>query len=72
MASDLENLQTAYTNVCTKLADVTASPKPSYSVDGKSVSWGEHYKQLTTLRDDLKKAIVNEEGPFESRISGWT
>jgi hypothetical protein len=46
MPTPLDNLRAAYANLCTQLAEVTADPRPSYSTDGKSVSWEEHYNGL--------------------------
>lgn len=70
MATEAENLATALANVATKLAEVTSNPKPSYSVDGRSVSWGDYYKSLVALRDSLKAALIDAEGPYERHIQG--
>jgi hypothetical protein len=55
MASDLENMQTALANVSAKIAEITANVKPSYSIDGQSVSWSEYYRSLM----DTRKAIID-------------
>lgn len=31
----------------TRLSELLASPKPSYSIDGQSVSWGDYHERLT-------------------------
>ena len=70
MATEAENLQTALDNVAAKLAAITADPKPSYSIDGQSISWGTYYKDLVALRDALKLALIDAEGPFEHHVTG--
>lgn len=70
MATEAQNLQTSLEAVAAKLAEVTANPKPSYSIDGQSVSWGEYYGSLVKLRNELKLAVIDAEGPFEYRITG--
>lgn len=46
MPTVLENLQTAQSNIATKIADVTANPKPNYSIDGQSVSHADYLRTL--------------------------
>ena len=46
MPTLLENLQTARDNMAARLAEITASPKPSYSIDGQAFSWTEYMKFL--------------------------
>lgn len=55
MATPLENLQTTYANICQQLADMTADPKPSYSSNGRSVSWGEHFNNLKAAVEEMRK-----------------
>lgn len=54
MATPLQNLQTAYAQICAQLADMTASPKPSYSNNGRSISWGEHFNSLMEAKKKLE------------------
>jgi hypothetical protein len=46
MPTTAENLQTAYDNYATILADISESPKPTYSLDGQSFSWTEYQRFL--------------------------
>ena len=39
-------LQTALESMVMALATAAANPKPNYSVDGQSVSWGEYIRML--------------------------
>lgn len=52
----------------TRLAETLANPKPSYSIDGQSVSWAEYQKMLQeTIRWADEQAAVDA-GPYESII----
>lgn len=42
-------------NIAKRIREITSDPKPTYSVDGQSISWGEY---LTTLTNQLK--VVEE------------
>lgn len=55
----LESLVTAYKAAC-------AAPKPSYSIDGQSVSWGEYLKML---QDGIKATseLLGTFNPIEER-----
>ncbi len=53
MATTYELLTTALANVNAQIAQITARPKPTYSADGQSVSWGEHFRNL----NDMAKLI---------------
>jgi hypothetical protein len=68
MATEAENIATALANVAQQLADLTANPKPSYSVSGpkgsRSVSWGEHMNNLLALQKQLRDQLVKVSGPY--------
>jgi len=38
--------QTIKTQTLSMIAEMTASPKPSYNVDGQSIQWTDYLKQL--------------------------
>lgn len=63
MATEAENLQTALTNIAQQLADLTENPKPSYSENGRSISWGEHMNNLLALQEKLRGQLVKASGP---------
>jgi len=69
MANDLANLQLIKSNILARLVDLSANPKPNYSIEGKSVSWGSYFesltKQLTTINE-----LLQSEQPFEYRSYG--
>jgi hypothetical protein len=68
--SEQEDLATIAENIRAILVEITANPKPSYSINGKSVSW-ESYK--TSLMNDLRSLReMSNEDPFEISSIGYT
>lgn len=59
MATNAENLATAYAAVCAALA--TGAGKPDYSINGQSVSW----TSLLKMERELREALAAANGPFE-------
>lgn len=55
MPTPLDDLRASYQQLCAKLAEVTANPKPTYSEKGRSVSWDQHrasiLEQIKSLRE---------------------
>ena len=41
-----------------------ANPKPTYSIDGQSVSWNQYRDSLFKNLDDINKRMIESE-PFE-------
>lgn len=65
MATRLENLIAARDGFTAQLADIAAGPKkPSYNIDGQSVSWTQYYQFLMKSIDDLD-AKINAADPYE-------
>ncbi|MCX7425366.1 MAG: hypothetical protein NTW96_07035 [Planctomycetia bacterium] len=71
MPSDLEQLQTIRSQALAILADVTANPKPSYSLDGQTVSWGDYLAKLRETIDWCERKLAGCE-PFEIHSRGTT
>ncbi len=72
MASYADNLTTAKNNIAAQLAAMTLNPKPSYSIDGESVSWGEHFTNLTNQLLVIEQRLQMADGGFEVRSIGET
>jgi hypothetical protein len=68
VATSAENLQTMLDEIDAQLLTMTASPKPTYSIDGMSVSWGDHFKTLMEARKTIRELLILEEGPAEARV----
>ena len=63
-AEDLQNFQTAKSQMIANLMQITATPKPNYSIGGQSISWSEYQKMLL---DGIQAANETEQqlsGPF--------
>lgn len=65
MATRAENLTTALNNVAVLIRDLTADPKPDYSVDGKSYSWSSYLSMLLSQQKALEDALARATGPYE-------
>lgn len=65
MATEAQNITTALEAIATQLVELTVDPKPSYSENGRSVSWGEHFNNLLALQKQLRDQLQKSGGPFE-------
>lgn len=70
MPTDAENLATIRSNLLTYIASVTANPKPTYSIDGQSVSWDDHLASLWKQLESLDEQIATAGGPYEVHSQG--
>lgn len=52
----------------TRLAETLANPKPSYSIDGQSVSWTEYQKMLQETIRWADEQAATDAGPYESIV----
>jgi hypothetical protein len=71
MPTNLENLKTIRSQILQELADLTASRKPTYSVDGQTFSWNDYRSRLLSDLREVDAQIAAEE-PLESRTQGYT
>jgi hypothetical protein len=62
----------ALANIDAKILSITANPKPNYSIDGQTVSWGDFLKQLMDARQNLTELINIDQGPQEVVWEGVT
>jgi len=62
MTDSLDQLQTIRSQTLARIAEITAEPKPSYNIDGQSVSWNDYLK---TLRETVSwcDRMINAENP---------
>lgn len=64
MATNRANLEAALASLSAKIAEAAADPKPNYSVDGQTVSWGDYLKQLQDAYNRTEQMLIVDE-PFE-------
>ena len=51
-------------NLAQQLAAITASPKPTYDVDGDSIPWTEYHAMLTAQIANISK-LIQAADPYE-------
>ena len=71
MPSDLEQLHTIKSQSLAVIAQITATPKPTYQIDGQTVSWGDYLSKLQATIDWAEAKLAGAE-PFEIRSRGTT
>ena len=71
MPNDLEHLQTIKSQTLALIAELTANPKPTYSLDGQTVSWSQYLATLQATVDWCERKLSGEE-PFEIHSQGIT
>lgn len=71
MATDAANLATIKSNALERLAELSASPKPSYSIDGQQFSWAEYQKLLMDQVAWCDQQLAAET-PVEVITQGYT
>jgi hypothetical protein len=67
-AEDLEEIRD---NLIAAIKTATASPKPNYSIDGQSVSWGTYLDSLWARLRDVETQIAST-SPVEIVSRGTT
>ncbi len=59
------DLDQAIANISSAIKEITASPKPNYTVDGQIVAWGDYLDTLTTKLASLIKTKQLIGGPYQ-------
>ena len=59
------NIAQAITNISETIKEITANPKPNYTVDGQTVNWADYLDTLTTKLASLLKTQQLLGGPFQ-------
>ena len=72
MATDAEQLATIKTQTLAIIVTITASPKPTYNIDGQEVEWAEYLAQLQSTIAWVDKQAVQAGGPYEVHSQGYT
>ena len=71
MPSDSEQIRSIRSQTLAIIAELTAHPKPTYYIDGQSVSWNDYLAGLQATVDWCERKLAGEE-PFEIRSQGIT
>jgi hypothetical protein len=65
MTTPGDDLGVAIANITAQIREITANPKPDYSIDGQSVSWASYLSMLNSQLIALQQAKQSLEGPFQ-------
>ncbi len=66
MLTDLKQLETIRSQTLAQLLDLRANPKPTYSIDGQTVSWTDYARSLQETIDWCDTKLLGL-APFEIR-----
>ncbi|MDO4557476.1 MAG: hypothetical protein Q4C47_00725 [Planctomycetia bacterium] len=55
--NELSQIELIRSQILNNIAEITASPKPDYTLDGQSVSWSEYLNQLQKTLDWCNERI---------------
>ena len=69
MTSDKQQIEQIRSLTLQQLVDLRANPKPSYSIDGQSVSWDDYVQSLQDTVDWCDTKLADAD-PFEIRSQG--
>ncbi len=71
MADDAQQLQLIKSQTLALIQSLTLEPKPSYQLDGQSVSWSDYLSQLRSTVEWCDRQLAMS-APFEIRSRGCT
>lgn len=71
MPSDVEQIETIRSQTLALLAELTAHPKPSYRLDGQTISWNAYLARLRETIDWCDRKLAGQT-PFEIPSQGGT
>ena len=57
-------LRTIHAQILERIAEITAAPKPTYSIDGQEIKWTEYLKSLRETAAWIEQQL-NSQQPFE-------
>lgn len=69
--NDINYIQLIRSQTLTLMSEITSSPKPTYSIDGQSISWNAYLLRLQKIVDWCDKKLVSDQ-PYEIRSRGRT
>lgn len=69
--ADADTIKTIKTQLLQIKLDLTAQPKPTYTIDGQTVQWTEYLAQVNKEIEWCDKQLAGEE-PFEIHSQGYT
>jgi len=71
MTSDADQVRAIKSQSLQILAEITASPKPTYDIDGERVAWNDYLERLRETVEWCDRQLQAEE-PYSIRSRGRT
>lgn len=71
MPNDRQQIESIRSLALAQLVDLRANPKPTYTIDGQSVSWESYIRSLQETVDWCDTTLIGLD-PFEVRSQGYT
>jgi hypothetical protein len=71
MTNDRRQIETIRSLALAQLVELRASPKPTYRIDGQTVSWESYIRSLEATVDWCDTKLIGLD-PFEIRSQGYT
>jgi len=69
--SDREQIESIRSQTLAQLVDLRANPKPTYSIDGQTVSWTDYIRSLEQTVDWCDAKLIGL-APFEVQSQATT
>jgi hypothetical protein len=69
--TDAETIAAIKSQTLARIAEITATPKPTYQIDGQMIAWGGYLALLQQTVDWCNEKLAGE-APFEVRSQGYT
>jgi hypothetical protein len=70
MSTDLQQIAVIKSQTLARIVEITAQPKPTYQLDGQTVSWGDYLSRLQATIDWCNQKLAAEQ-PFEYQSRGF-
>jgi len=64
--NDIEYIRLIRSQTLALVAEITSAPKPTYNIDGQSVSWNTYLQRLQEVIDWCDRKTIADE-PYEIR-----
>ncbi len=71
MATDAENLATIKSQIIQQIKDVTANPKPTYTIRNQTVQWQQHLDSLWAKLEKIDAMVAANAGTTEIESFGY-
>jgi hypothetical protein len=71
MSQDSQQIAAIKSQTLAAISEITAVPKPTYSIDGQTVAWSDYLQQLLRTVDWCDEKLAGET-PIEFQTRGYS